>query len=588
MSGPFFGFTPPLFGLTPPFLGLTSPCDCCQQPSTQGIIFLGVRKKAARAVFCGVSDVSTFLSGYRHLAVPEPIASVPPNPAEGELYTDVVVTYNRASSETIDPSEGQCFNTVTGEIEDEEQFTLKEFVDPEFPEFKILTIDTMSEPWPDLVPCLSGCGSSSNPKLEGAGTSRDFNSMTYSSLVQGGCGADYGNYCGDCPDDFYCYGNGNPIIATNSTESTYEWEVDGCRDSATGTVTTIESSEANCCFAFVCNGIVSQSPDPNPSVNETVTEYNQIDLPDPITLETDDNAPCVVNGQLFFVVDQVNGRNTYKDSSQENYIEYNESDGRWRYGESSGSYQQSERTTALYPWLATWPSEGLTVQRGGATATAEAVDPIDIKDVIKAAEEKLMIVPYKTLYGGDYDFTESLTAFRDSQGLFAGVDTGASYSRRTSPFSESGFGNFAQVDMSEVEYVIAVERPPATCYIKMWLVEEFLPSPLPEGWPTNPTTGVPEKQVIGSFEVEHHFPNTGDGLCHKQPDATFFGTLSIISEPRIQNAPSETGKKSIRLIKYSLLEGYTPNDPYIENGYANQDCKPNQFPNPAIPCKEPA
>jgi hypothetical protein len=165
----------------------------------------------------------------------------------------------------------------------------------------------------------------------------------------------------------------------------------------------------------------------------------------------------------------------------------------------------------------------------------------------------------------------------------------------SSPFSESGYGNFCQLDLSATEYRIAFPESPGTCYVKLWFDEEFLPLPLPEDWPINPFSGRPQPQVTGSFSIEHKFATTKNKSCFVEladrgfVDGNFLPANFIFhDEVRYLEAPSTSGTKFVRLRKYSYVEGYEPNDPFLVDNLWSQGCKPNGFPiNPATEACEP-
>lgn len=488
---------------------MNSACNCCQQPPNEGGFYIGTRTKSVRAKFCGNS--AGVLYQYNSLAEPEFIPSSPANPLSGELYTDLTVNYSLRIDEETPASEGLCFDITGGSSYTDKEITLTRTIAPEK---KIKTADLYRDS-PIEQSCPSDCGSSSNPVLTGNSVVEYYTEVTFTSLIQGGCGADYLNSCGDCPDEIYCYGDGsNPIVLSNTRTETFTTSVNGCAlsgsysyndyPSASGTAVTTQTSESNCCFAFVCAAQVSGHPE-GPQETTDTDPYNIVVFP-----PLDENT------------------------------------------------------------------------------TAQALVPIDISDVIDAAKQKLSDTDYfvsNALPIGDTTFDWSYGAY-DPQ-------ASAGFSIYSSPFSESGFANNAEVDLTETEYVIATGQPTGTCYIKLWLEEHFLPQTLPEDWPIDEATLLPIPIKTRAFQIEHNFAKTEGNSCYLppnkingySPDLSFNpDNLVKIMEPKILAPPEEAGSKYVKILKYSYIKGYEPNTPYIENGSYTQGCKPNGFPAPTIPC----
>jgi len=502
---------------------LNSACNCCAYPFQQNSIGVGYKEKLIKSRFCGVENA--YLGPYHGIAHGTLTPSIPQNPESGELYSSLNVVYYDSGDDTVEPSEGICFDTVSGSSDFEIEADLIERVEEDY---KILSNDLLRDNQ-SLQTCSSVCGGPKKPKLIGGG-GRTYNSTnTYSSLVQGGCGADYFNYCGDCPDDIYCDGDGsNPIIVTNTDNEVYVWSVNGCREpinypSAQGTYTRTQTSEANCCFRFVCLAQVNSSPTPNPYSNTTVQPYNIVDLP------------------------------------------YN-----------------LNKTTAT------------------------PIEPIDISDVTDAAFSKLAATAYFAPEGEDNIWSVNVLAaggsLQDNSDSVPILLLTSSHTRYSSPFSESGFSNSAEVTLSEKEYTLAIGAPTASCYIKLWFIEEFLPQEIPEDWPTDPN-GQPMPERLTSFEIEKDFSDDSEisGRCYKGPDEINFNdpinfsinptnSTIITDSPRVLTAPTSSGTKYLKLLKFSYLKNYTPNDPYFvldeSSGeyFSTQGCKPNRTPNPTIQC----
>jgi hypothetical protein len=503
---------------------MNSACNCCQQPPDGNGFYIGIRVKSVRAKFCAAFLPSVLggnvLSAYESLATPDLVPSNPSNPLSGELYTDITVNYSKRIDEEIPASEGICFDVAGGSSYTDKEITLTRTVDPNK---KIKTADLYRDS-PIEQSCPSDCGSSSNPVLTGNSFVEYYTERTLTSLVQGGCGADYLNSCGNCPDDIYCYGGGsNPIVLTQTSKETFTTSVNGCAlsgsfsytdyPSANGEAITTQTSESNCCFAFVCNSEVFGHPSGQQETTDT-DPYNIVIFP-----PLDENT------------------------------------------------------------------------------TAQALAPIDISDVIDAAKQKLNDTDYFVPNAspiGDTTFDWSYGAYDpQSQAGNPYTPLSAGFSIYSSPFSESGFGNNATVDLSEIEYVIATGQPTGTCYIKLWFEEHFLPYPLPEDWPIDEVTLLPIPIKKSEFQIEHDFAKTEENLCYLPPDQIngyspdlLFNpdNLVKIMEPKILTPPEEAGSKYVKILKYSYVKGYEPNDPYIENGSYTQGCKPNGFPAPQISC----
>jgi hypothetical protein len=495
-------------------MSLNSACNCCSFPPYPLALVFGYKEKLVKSKFCPTSFQT--LGPYLSKAAGTLTPSDPQNPAEGSLFSSLTVSYFDIGEDGQEPSDGICFDTVSGQDTFELSANLTEKVNEDL---KIKNND-LNRDSPSDQQCSSQCGGPSNPLLEGGGEREYYSERNYTSLVQGGCGADYLNYCGECPEEIYCYGDGSePITATNTTTEAFSWSVNGCRaysqpafadyPSAQGTAIRTDTSEANCCFRFVCLAVVNSSPSPNPFSQTTTRPYNIVDLPFDL-----------------------------------------------------------EKTTTT------------------------PIEPIDINDVTEAAFSKLDSVEYFAPEGEEY-FWE--TTYQQLQ---------VSHGRSSSPFSESGFSNYAEVTLSQKEYIIRIGAPPPTCYIKLWFVEEFLPSPLPENWEIG-LDGQPIPQKLSSFEIERDFQNGGviPKKCFKDKNINFTGedgvsfvpenSILVTPSPLTLTAPNEAGTKTVRLLKYSLLKKYTPKDPYLvldplSGGYFyTQDCKPNGYPAPDAAARDP-
>lgn len=206
--------------------------------------------------------------------------------------------------------------------------------------------------------------------------------------------------------------------------------------------------------------------------------------------------------------------------------------------------------------------------------TTTAIDDLDIKNVIDEASNKLNDVEYYAPEGEDY--------FWNSESIQT------KYSIFSSPFSESGFANFAEVTLSEKEYILRISAPTVSCYVKVWIVEEFLPQEPPEDWPKN-LDGSPKPERISTLEIEHNFQEGDviDGTCYQDENINFTGQdgLSFVPENSIlltespikMEAPEKKGTKTLKILKYSFLENYIPDDPD-----SVPYCNPNGFPNPEL------
>jgi hypothetical protein len=495
---------------------MNSACNCCSNDAGpyKFELWVGTRRKQVRAKFCPIGSSSyTALRFYRGEAAPELVPSDPANPAEGELYTDLSVSYSFNNTETLEPEEGICFDLVSGSDTVDRSINLNEAVNEDL---KIKVTDLLRDSPQDQL-CSTECGSSANPILSGSGSWSSTSERSYSTSYAGGCGANLGDYCGPCPEidgdpQYECFGDGTQDITVDeSTTEESNFSVNGCADnsgpfgsaawpSTSGTFTTTINNEANCCFAFTCGGFGNFSPDPNPYESTVTDDYDIIDLP-PI-------------------------------------------------------------------------DEHLT---------ATAINPIDIADVIAAAEEHFASVEYfSSLEDGSAEWS-------------SGLDVSAAHTRYSSPFSESGFDNSAEVSLEGTEYQLALSAPPITCYVKLWLAEEFLPQDY-DNDNRDPITGELIREQLRTFTVEHRFPK-GDlaNTCYKPPDQVGgFGPegfdpqfLSIITEDSlVLDPPAQAGTVRVRLVKYSLIEGYEPNDPQPDptESFYTQGCKPNGFPDPTTPC----
>jgi hypothetical protein len=498
-------------------MSLNSACNCCATDPNSLTIYFGYKVKNVRAKFCPTAFQT--LWPYLSKAAGTLTPSNPPNPAEGSLFSGLTVSYFDSGETNGGFGEGICFDTVSSKDTSELRANLTEKVKEDL---KIKTND-LNRDSPSDQQCSGQCEGPSNPKLVGSGGRDYYSERNYTSLAQGGCGADYGyptNHCGICDpiveESFYCYGDGTqPITVKDTTTETFSWSVNGCRaytpsepsyndyPSTEGTATTTSTSEANCCFSFVCLAQVNSSPSPNPFSETTTKEYNIVDLP----------------------------------------------------------FDLDKTTTA-------------------------PIEPIDISDVTAAAFSKLESIEYFTPEGEEYFWTFLPEAI---------------HSRTSSPFSESGFNNSAEVGLSQLQYIIRIGRPTVTCHIKLWFEERFLPSPLPEDWPRDPVTGYPTPETLSSFEIEYDFATGGEvsKTCYKSEEIDFIGpdgsfvpenSTLLTPTPRILTPSNTTGTKFISLIKWSLIKGYTPNTPYVdltnpENPRYTQGCKPDGFPDPSTPCE---
>ena len=492
-------------------MSLNSACDCCSVPPYPLELFFGNKRKIVRSKFCPTEF--QVLWPYVNKANGTLTPSDPPNPANGSLFSSLSISYSDMGKSEQEPDDNICFDLVSGEDTFEFSANLIEKVSKD----KIKTNDLYRDSPLDQQ-CSGQCGGPSNPLLEGGGEREYYSERKYESLVQGGCGADYLNYCGGCTESIYCFGNGsNPITVEYTTTETFLWSVNGCREykqpsyadypSAQGTATTTSTIESNCCFRFVCLAQVNSSPSPNPFSQTTTQPYNIVDLPFDL-----------------------------------------------------------EKTTTT------------------------PIEPIDISDVIDAAFSKLGSVKYFAPEGDEY-FWDDLS-----------MPLQVSHSRSSSPFSESGFSNYAEVTLSQKEYIIRIGAPPPTCYIKLWFIEEFLPSPLPENWEIG-LDGQPIPEIVSNFEIEHNFQNGGviPKNCFKDKDINFTDGYFFVPENSILLTPSpltlavpdKLGTKTLKLLKYSLLKDYTPNDPHIVldplSGifFYTQDCKPNGYPDPTAANNNP-
>jgi len=465
-------------------MSINHACNCCDSVSAELDLYYGYKDKYVKADFCKTSF--QFLSSYQNKATGTLIPSVPPNPEEGSLFSNLSVSYSDAGSEEYPLTEGACFD-VSGSDTFNIRADLIEKVDTELR----IQIRDLNRGGSEDQLCSSACGGSGNPILFGNGGRDYYSERTY--------------LAGNCDDSEV------RIQVDDTATETFAWSVDGCRaferfqpafddyPSALGTATVTTTSEANCDFNFVCGAVRYTSPDPNPYENTTVNEYNIVDLPFNL-----------------------------------------------------------EKTTAT------------------------AVDPIDISDVIDAAYEKLESIEYFAPEGETHFWNLSSPQ--------------TEYSRSSSPFSESGFNNYAELTLSQKEYIIRIGKPSPTCYIKLWFEEQFLPSPIPEDWPLNPVTGQPIPETLSSFEIEHNFSAGGEipKKCYKSEGIDFMGedgsfvpenSTLITPEPRTLTPPTTNGTKFISLIKWSALKGYTPNTPYLVDSNYTQGCKPDGFPNPEMPCE---
>ena len=490
--------------------GRNSACNCCQAPNIPLEFFVGTKQKHVKAKFCPIAFNSyTALRFFRSAATPELAPSDPSNPPEGELYTDLAISYSFSNTETLDPEAATCFDLVSGSDTVERSVNLEETVDEDL---KIKVTDLLRDS-PQDQQCPAGCGSSQRPKLQGSGSSSSTTERSYSTSNAGGCGANRGDYCGPCPDDeFECFGDGSQDITVDQTSSeTTTFSVNGCADnsgqwpSTSGTYTTTTTEEANCCFAFVCLGVVQTSPDPNPLENTTSEPYNFVDLP-PI-------------------------------------------------------------------------DEHLT---------ATAINPLDISDVTAAAYAHLSTVEY---FSNNEDGTHEWISFDSQSGIVE-----STHERYSAPFSEMGFSNSAEVTLKSVQYKLALRLPPATCYIKLWLAEEFLP----QDYDNNNRDPITDELIWDQsrvFEIERSFPKREylPNTCLPSPEETADTNalnpdllLLITDDDLVLEPPEERGTTRLRILKYSLVQGYTPNDPAPDptSSFYTQGCKPNGFPDPATPCLE--
>jgi hypothetical protein len=492
---------------------INSACDCCDFPYANIVIGFGFKIKTARAKFCK-TNFNFFGQSYLSMAAGTLTPSNPPNPTSGELYSSIKVNYYDDYDITGGFVDGICFDTTSSRSTYEEDSELIEIVENN----KIKTNDLINDSVLEQA-CSSDCGSPQKPKLIGYNSIHYYSESELTTLVGGGCGADYFSYCGGCDneDDFFCYGDGEePIVLNNTNDEKYESSVNGCKQitgqyQVNGTYTKTQTVQPNCCFAFVCLAVVNRSPNPSsdPFLQTTVENYDVLSLP-------------------------FNIENT----------------------------------------------------------TAEAIEPIDISDVIDAGFAKLNEIDYNTESEPIYDgYSWQITGVSSYLGNGL-VLASVSHELDSSPFSESGFSNDAQITLSELEYSLRIGAPTASCYIKFWFVEEFLPQTIPIDWPKN-FTGNPIPTIVNSFTIEHEFANGGEieNKCYKKninfteenTYSTKIENSTLITEsPLTLTTPTEAGTKNLKLLKFSFLKNYTPNDP--DPIYYTQGCKPNGFPDPTVEC----
>jgi hypothetical protein len=556
-------------------------CNCCDsgKPPEIGFYF-AFRNKNIKSEFCG-GPQEWILSNYHSLLNPENI-TIPPysSPVFGELHADISISYLKTTNEEIEPSEGICFDTAGGGYSDTStvfnytrstnpdlrvafrdstgsfyrKTIVEQEVDPETGELvdvldeegnTIPVLDENGEPDTEksykdsicLSPacCSAECGSPANPFLEG-NTLRVFESLSkLTTTGGGGCGANYLNFCGPCdpPQALGCSGDGTtPITLDLFDKEVYTTNTEkGCRIYP-----------------------------PRPGTYYPLGSYATTGT---YTREQKSTANC-----CFAFVCQAQVQQHPGEETTENIEETYDS--------------------ATFPPL----DEYISAQLG---------EPTLIEDIIAQTDEFFMETPYaidetSLWYNGDPSLYPN--------GLIAPVGSVIDYSYPSSvvsssrilyssPFSESGYGNFCQLDLSAAEYRIAFLESPGTCYCKLWFVEEFLPSPIPEDWPIDPFSEWPQPQTVRSFVVEHTFATTANKSCfvelsdrgsleNPSKNLILSDTVSVL-EP-----PTTSGTKFVRLRKYSYVEGYEPNDPFLVDGSWSQGCKPNGFPiNPATETCEP-
>ena len=231
--------------------------------------------------------------------------------------------------------------------------------------------------------------------------------------------------------------------------------------------------------------------------------------------------------------------------------------------------------------------------------SAQLGEPTLIEDIIAQTEEIFAETPYsgppEDLLTFPFEPDASDLGYYWSpvnstvEGNYPVSEVSASRALYSIPFSSFGFGNSCQLELSASEYQIGFSESSGTCYVKLWFDEEFLPSPVPEGWPINPFNGWPKPEVKGSFSIEKTFPTTKNNLCFVEfadrgfVDGGFFPANFILhDEVRSIQPPSTAGTNFVRLRKYSFVKGYEPNDPFLVDDSWSQGCKPNGFPiNPA-------
>lgn len=517
------------------------PCNCCDSGRPPEIqFFLAFRNKSIIGKFCGTGVTSigsqgfpTVLSGYNSLVQPENLTLIvdPPNPTTGELHTDISVSYQTTTREDIEPEEGFCFDGLAGGYN--ETSALYSFTRSTNPELRISFQDSTGifyrKPVVEQETDLE-TGELVDVLDEGGNTipvlDANGEQVTEKSYLTT-----------TCPED--CGSPNNPFLEGETLQIFESLSVLGiccCEDGDTLVTEEIfdrevyESSTAKSCASF-----------------------GSFDTTGSYTREQKSEANCA----------------------------YNIVCGAVRYTHPGGEVvepfiDEPTNSIASFPPL----DENTSAQLG---------EPTLIEDVIAKTEESFLGTPYSvdqgSIWFGDPNLTELIAPVNftvENPGSFVT----ATRNFFSVPFASFGFGNFCQLELSGAEYRIAFAESPGTCYVKLWFDEQFLPlDPLPEGeYP----------QVTGSFSIEQKFPTTSNKSCFVEindrglgPNGAFYPANFIYHyEVRQLLPPAISGTNILRVRKYSFVEGYEPNDPFLvpyEDGEVfSQGCKPNGFPiNPA-------
>lgn len=167
-----------------------------------------------------------------------------------------------------------------------------------------------------------------------------------------------------------------------------------------------------------------------------------------------------------------------------------------------------------------------------------------------------------SVYTDEYTTSDLLTRVGDSFGVLPDPASDGM------PHSQRYLGTYeASATLQRTKWSV-VHTPTPTCYLKVWLETVF----------QNPDGDIVSRTPIAPYEWR------GEGNpCFEGDD---LNAIEILSEPQELLEPDENGYLYVNVVKFSIVEGYVPDDPTVDFGGIPllrqcPDPKPNGFPDPA-------